>query len=130
MFLLYSQILNQSSPCELLPLVRSIRGPIIFHYSPTYPLFMYCAAFPLIVHRRSRSINQIFIILHCLHKMQIFALILLSAIALVVADTRGHGKQGKPLGHAWVRDFDNLVAFGDRSGIPLRDCPSQPHSEH
>ena len=50
--------------------------------------------------------------------MQILALILGSAIALVTADTRTHGKYGNPSGHAWVRDFDNLVAFGDRSGIP------------
>lgn len=44
--------------------------------------------------------------------MQFLALALLAASVVVVADTENEGHHGgtKP----WVKDFKNLVAFGDR----------------
>jgi len=44
--------------------------------------------------------------------MQLFALTLAAVSTLVVADTNV-GQHGQPSRPAWVRDFDNLVAFGD-----------------
>mgnify|MGYP001570950078 CR=1 FL=1 len=76
--------------------------------------------FQSIAERRTRSINQPLLSRTELHKMQILALILFSTFVSVAADSRAHGKHGKSSGHAWVRDFDNLVAFGDRSEILVR----------
>jgi hypothetical protein len=47
-------------------------------------------------------------------KMQLQALLLLAASAVAIAETDNEGHHGKPGAHAWVKDFDNLVAFGDR----------------
>lgn len=49
--------------------------------------------------------------------MQFFALTLLAASSLVTATIGIGGHKG----FTWVRDFDNLVAFGDRSRSPLLD---------
>lgn len=46
--------------------------------------------------------------------MQIRALVLLAASAVVTAHTESDGHHGGPHNQAWVKDFDNLVAFGDR----------------
>lgn len=45
-------------------------------------------------------------------KMRFLALSLLAASAIVLADTENEGHHGG--GNLWVRDFKNLVAFGDR----------------
>jgi hypothetical protein len=46
--------------------------------------------------------------------MQLYALLLLAASAVATANTDNEGHHGKPGAYAWVKDFDNLVAFGDR----------------
>lgn len=46
--------------------------------------------------------------------MQLHALMLLAASAVAIADTNNEGHRGQPKAQAWVQDFDNLVAFGDR----------------
>ena len=47
--------------------------------------------------------------------MQLFATWLIAGCSLVIANVNHGGAH-----QAWIRDFDNLVAFGDRygSGIP------------
>jgi hypothetical protein len=46
--------------------------------------------------------------------MQFHALLLLAISAVAIADTDNEGHHGQPKAQAWVKDFDNLVAFGDR----------------
>ena len=46
--------------------------------------------------------------------MQLYALLLVAAGVVVAADTDNEGHHGEPGAHAWVKNFDNLVAFGDR----------------
>jgi hypothetical protein len=47
-------------------------------------------------------------------KMRLQHLLLLGASAAVIADTSNEGHHGQPKAQAWVKDFDNLVTFGDR----------------
>ena len=46
--------------------------------------------------------------------MQLYTLLLLAASVVVTANIDNEGHHGKPGANAWVKDFDNLVAFGDR----------------
>ena len=46
--------------------------------------------------------------------MHLLVLIMLAASAVAIADTNNEGHHGQPKAEAWVKDFDNLVAFGDR----------------
>jgi hypothetical protein len=51
--------------------------------------------------------------------MQFLSLAILAANALIVTANYPEGGHGKP-SNSWIRDFDNLVAFGDRSCPFLR----------
>jgi hypothetical protein len=46
--------------------------------------------------------------------MQFFALGLIAASAVVYAETKAEQQHGRSNSRSWIRDFDNLVAFGDR----------------
>jgi hypothetical protein len=56
--------------------------------------------------------------------MQFSATLLLAASALVAADVENEGNHGAG-GRAWVKNFDNLVAFGDRYGNPQPQLPTR-----
>jgi len=47
--------------------------------------------------------------------MRFNAILIIAASVLVAADVENEGHQGGG-GNVWVKDFDNLVAFGDRYG--------------
>lgn len=60
--------------------------------------------------------------------MQFLSLALLAASALVRAGDSVRGHSNRP-SHAWVRDFDNLVAFGDRSVLQPFSLPLSCYSQ-